>query len=137
MSLTRLDDSADDALPDQATEHPVIAALDLGSNSFHLVIARYVGSDFQFIERFRKVHQNFYVIAQRCQQDFSNDDESYTSQINRFKYFCEGARNSEKQGIWDWLQYNGVVLMRALKLVMRHGKLNFITTYYRTFLRPS
>lgn len=38
-------------LPDKTREHAVIAALDIGSNSFHLVIARDVGADFQFLER--------------------------------------------------------------------------------------
>lgn len=35
----------------KTSEQPVIAALDIGSNSFHLVIARHVGTAFQFLER--------------------------------------------------------------------------------------
>lgn len=46
-----LSDFAPANAPEQNTEQPVIAALDIGSNSFHLVVARYVEGDFQFLER--------------------------------------------------------------------------------------
>jgi len=44
-------DFAPASAPHQYGEQPVVAALDIGSNSFHLVIARYVDGDFQFLER--------------------------------------------------------------------------------------
>ncbi len=91
-------------------------------------------SDFQFIERFRKVYKEFYVIDIICTQDFSNDDVSISSQIGRFKYYCEGAKNVDKEGIWDYLQYAAVVLVRTLKLTGRHKKSIFLQTYFNTFL---
>ncbi len=91
-------------------------------------------SDFQFIERFRKRHSTFVVMEVACQQDFSDDEVSFPGQTNRFRYYCEGARNMEKKGIWDWFQYNGVVFLRALRLTGRYRKGRFLQTYFNTFL---
>lgn len=94
-------------------------------------------SDFQFIERFRKIFQSFYVIDVECEQDFSDDEISYKSQYVRFKYFCSGALNIEEKSFWDWLQYNSVVFVRAFRLTLRYGKLGFIGTYLNDFLFSS
>ncbi|MGI9552857.1 MAG: glycosyltransferase [Aurantibacter sp.] len=91
-------------------------------------------SDFQFVERFRKQHPDFYAMDVECMQDFSDDDSSFESQSVRFKYFCEGARNIEGKSIWDWLQYNAVVFIRAFRLSLRFGKPSFIGTYFKKFL---
>ncbi len=93
-------------------------------------------SDFQFIERFRRKYNLFYVIDSIGKQDFSDDEVSLTSQANRFVYFCEGARNIEKNGIWDWAQYNVVVFLRGLRLVIRYRDCRFMTTYFKDFLIP-
>ncbi len=94
-------------------------------------------SDFQFIERFRKVYPKFYVMDVQCQQDFSDDEVSFSTQASRFKYYCEGARNIDKEGIRDWVQYSLVVFVRALRLALRYKKPIFMYTYFNTFLSPS
>jgi GT2 family glycosyltransferase len=91
-------------------------------------------SDFQFIERFRKVYKIFYVMDIICEQDFSDDEISFSTQANRFHYYCEGARNIEKEGAWDWIQYNSFVLLRALRLTIRYGNVGFLRTYFNAFL---
>ena len=91
-------------------------------------------SDFQFIERFRKIYPSFYVLDVKCQQDFSDDEVSFSVQQVRFGFFCEGARNIEKEGLWDWVQYNTVVFLRALKLCFKYKSPNFLKTYGNTFL---
>ena len=91
-------------------------------------------SDFQFIERFRSVYPNFYVLDTKCQQDFSDDEVSFSGQQTRFGFFCEGARNIEKANLWDWFQYNTVVFLRAVKLTARYKRPSFITTYITRFV---
>jgi len=93
-------------------------------------------SDFQFIERFRKRYSDFYVLDVNCSQDFSDDEVSLASQANRFGYYCEGARNIEKNGLWVWLQYNTVVFLRAARLGLRYKDLRFLGIYLDTFLFP-
>lgn len=94
-------------------------------------------SDFQFTERFSKVYPIFYLLDVKCQQDFSDDDVSFSSQLTRFRFFCEGAREMGREGIWDWFQYNMVVLLRALKLALRYKKWNFIAIYINKFLKAT
>jgi len=94
-------------------------------------------ADFQFVERFRKAYTTFFVLDVECEQDFSDQEGSFQSQSDRFKYFCEGAKNIEDKSIWDWLQYNTVVFTRAVRLTMRFGKLSFIESYFKNFLFAS
>ncbi len=91
-------------------------------------------SDFQFVERFRKKYPDFWVLNVECLQDFSDDESSYKSQAVRFGYFCEGARNVEHQTVVDWMQYNTVVFVRALRLMLRYRKLAFFKIYFNKFL---
>lgn len=94
-------------------------------------------SDFQFIERFRKTFDKFYVINSVCEQDFSDNILLYDTQVKRFKHFCEGALNIEKNNFWDWLQYNTIVFIRAFKLTYKYSKITFIKLYLKTFLLNS
>ncbi len=93
-------------------------------------------SDFQFIERFRKRYSEFYVMDVACEQDFSDGEVSLAGQAHRFGYYCEGARNIEKNGLMDWLQYNAVVFLRAVRLSLRYKDLRFLHVYLTTFLFP-
>jgi len=91
-------------------------------------------ADFQFIERFRKSFAEFYVLNIECEQDFSDDNSSSESQSVRFRFYCEGAKNIENKSFWDWAQYNAVVFIRAVRLTLRFGKLEFIGGYFKNFL---
>ncbi len=91
-------------------------------------------SDFQFIRRFRKKYSDFYVMDVKCLQDFSDDDISFSSQKNRYKYYCEGARNMDKNGWVDWMQYSIIVFLRAIRLTTKYRRLGFLKTYLDTFL---
>ena len=92
-------------------------------------------SDFQFIERFRKKHMQFFVVDCIGKQDFSEDNVSQKSQAVRFGYFCEGAKNIEKHNLWDSLQYHIVVFFRALRLSRRYNDFGFIKTYFGVFFQ--
>jgi len=94
-------------------------------------------ADFQFVERFRKSFTYFFVLNVECEQDFSNEGGSYESQSTRFIFYCQGARNIENINIWDWFQYNTVVLIRAIRLTLRFGKPSFLGAYFKNFLFAS
>jgi len=91
-------------------------------------------ADFQFVERFRKLYPNFFVINVECEQDFSDDNNSFESQYIRFKYYCDGAKNIENKNFADWLQYNGVVIIRAIRLTLRFVDARFLGAYFKNFL---
>lgn len=94
-------------------------------------------SDFQFVERFRKIEPNFCVIDVECQQDFSDNQVSVSNQITRFRFYCEGALEITKDGLLDWLQYYIIVFARACKLTMRHKKMDFLHIYLNYFVYNS
>jgi len=91
-------------------------------------------ADFQFVERFRKLYPNFFVLNVECEQDFSDDNNSFESQYIRFKYYCDGAKNVENKNFADWLQYNGVVIIRAIRLTLRFVDARFLGAYFKNFL---
>ena len=69
MQLPLKDPSAE-SLPINSEENPVLAALDIGSNSFHIVVARRVGTDFQILERLKEQVQ----LAAGLDKDLVLDD---------------------------------------------------------------
>ncbi|MCM4150242.1 glycosyltransferase family 2 protein [Arenibacter sp. N53] len=92
-------------------------------------------SDFQFIERFRQKYSDFYVLNTTCRQDFSNDEVSYSSQINRFRYYCNGARNIDKPSFIDKCQYGTIVFLRAIMLTIKYRKLRFLLIFINSYLK--
>lgn len=91
-------------------------------------------ADFQFIERLRKKHSDFFLIDEECIQDFSDNSSSISNQKIRFEFYCEGAKAIDKRSFLDWLQYNTIVLLRALRLTARFHSMFFLRTYVRKFL---
>jgi GT2 family glycosyltransferase len=92
-------------------------------------------SDFQFIERFKKWFDQFYVLNVICLHDFSNEETSSVKLNNRFRFYCEGAKNSERGSFGDRFIYFMVVLLRATKLVYRTKNIVFYKTFLNYYLR--
>lgn len=94
-------------------------------------------SDFQFIERFKKKHDQFYLLNVTALQDFSNA-ETNTEKLNaRFIYYCEGAKNSENRSYTDRFSYTLIVFLRATRLVWRTKEFIFYKTFMHHYLRAS
>ena len=92
-------------------------------------------ADFQFLERFRKMYNEFFVVDAICIQDFSNNEISFKNQLIRFRFYCEGARNVEKDTIFDWFSYILFVLLRAINLSLKYKKFAFLNVYINSFLK--
>lgn len=90
--------------------------------------------DFQFIQRFRKKFDLVFVVNVIGIQDFSNNESSFNSQLTRFKFYCEGARNIEKDSVLDWIIYNIFIIFRCLNLSIKYKKLSFFNVYCKHFL---
>lgn len=92
-------------------------------------------SDFQFIERLKKNFDQFCIINVISLQEFS-DEETNTVKLNeRFFFYCDGAKNSEKNSFCDRLIYFLVVLLRATNLVYRTKDITFYKTFIHHYLR--
>lgn len=90
-------------------------------------------SDFQFIERFRKKHVSFCVSGAIGYQDFS-DRETDVAKLNlRYSFFCQGAKNFEKENGIARLAYLLLVLRRAVSLANRTKSLVFFKTFFEYY----
>lgn len=92
------------------------------------------GCDFQFIERFKKLQQEYVVINLTLQQDFSFFETSFEKQFDRFTIFLVDMKNSERESILDGIFYFRIALKRALFLTVRTKSLRFITQFYNIYL---
>lgn len=92
-------------------------------------------SDFQFIERFKKVAKLFYVINMVALQEFSDEIIDVEKLNERFAFYCDGAKNCTKHSLMDSLTYFIVVLRRATSLVCRTKSIVFYRTFIQSYLR--
>lgn len=90
-------------------------------------------SDFQFIERFKKTFDHFYVVNVIALHEFSNSESNHSKLNERFVFYCDGAKNCGKDSIVDWLKYFIVVFARASTLAIRTKKLIFYRTLVDNF----
>jgi rhamnosyltransferase len=90
-------------------------------------------SDFMFIERFRRKFDLFFVVDVVGVQGFSDESTDVGVLNERFGWYCEGARNCERESVWDWWQYMVVVVVRASMLAIRTGDVRFYRTVRERF----
>lgn len=76
-------------------------------------------SDFQFIERLKRVTKNFIVLNIECIQDFSNNAEDKAKLISRFKKYCQNAANFETRSIYTKARISYLVLKHTIALSVR------------------
>jgi exopolyphosphatase / guanosine-5'-triphosphate,3'-diphosphate pyrophosphatase len=75
--------------PSRTDAAPVMAAVDLGSNSFHMVIARFVGHDLQVMDKLREPVR----LAQGLGADRRLSDESRRRALDCLAMFGQRLRN--------------------------------------------
>lgn len=92
-------------------------------------------SDFQFIERLKKVSSNFYLIPLSLQQDLSNEDENHQNLLIRYAIYCDCARRCHRESLSDDFIYFMMVLVRGLKLVTRTKRIEFLNAFYKKYVR--
>ncbi len=91
-------------------------------------------SDFQFIERLKRVSEMFYVINIIALQEFSDEITDVVKLNKRFAFYCDGAKNCEKKSFTDRFSYFMVVLLRAMALVYRTKNIIFYKTFIQSYL---
>jgi hypothetical protein len=83
-------------------------------------------SDHEFIERFKQRHDQFVLVDADCIHNFFQaTDQSTSGQLNRFRFYCQGARYASK-GLMDRMLTACVIGARACLLSWRHGSLGFL-----------
>ncbi len=92
-------------------------------------------SDFQFIERLKKVSTHFYLIPLSLQQDLSNEDENHNNLLVRYAIYCDCARKCHRENPYDHFLYFMMVLVRGIKLVIRTKKISFLNVFCQKYVR--
>lgn len=91
-------------------------------------------ADFQFIEKARRKTQFFYLLDVICLQEFSNDLIDIDALYNRFKLYCESAKNCYSPRFFDKLQYLYAVTRHGLGLTIRTKNNIFIKILFKDYL---
>jgi rhamnosyltransferase len=91
-------------------------------------------SDFEFIDRYRKISDNFFVINSRAIHEFSGDFDNNESAYKRFKRYCQSIR------IMNQLNPNSFILwyfalLRACKLSIKFKDSRFLSSLSQFVLK--
>ena len=110
------------------TDHPSIAAVDLGSNSFHLLVARHVDGRFQVLH---KEKQRVYLAA-GLDEDFNLSQEAIARALHALQQFAttlESFSHSHVQVVATYTLRNSKNIQDFLRLAQRNFpfKINVIS----------
>lgn len=89
------------------------------------------GADFQFIEKFRRLYEEFCVVKIEAYQNFSMFDNDKTKVIRRYCMFLEDISNFESFQFWDRLYYFRVSMIRTY-FVIKQTKNPIVLKYFLT-----
>lgn len=91
-------------------------------------------SDHEFIQRFKKIYKEVYIIDKESLQSFSSTEErDYNNLIKRYKILCECVKNCQKETIQDKIEYSFLLLKRAFSLIIKTGNLFFLSVFFNYF----
>lgn len=91
-------------------------------------------ADFQFIERFKRHFNSFFLLDLVCLQDFSGFEKKISVLSTRFKFFCEGARNCDRNKFSDRSWYLLAVIRRLTGLIVKTRSIKFIRVFFSEYL---
>lgn len=91
-------------------------------------------SDYQFISRFRRAYNEFYILDKTCKQEFSNNIQTPNQKLVRFEKFCESLKCYECADWRESILIFLVVLRRTLSLMFYTRSLNPIKIYIKKFI---
>lgn len=91
-------------------------------------------SDYQFIERFCRKYDKFFILNSICYQEFSNIVQSPQQKLHRYISFCDSIKNCEKSTYIDKVIYLYIVVKRMITLIFRTRTLKPIATFIKYYL---
>lgn len=92
-------------------------------------------ADFQFIERFRKKYDNFYLFNSIAIQDFSNDETDLNKLQARFSIYCNCGINCKRDSFIDDIIYLYPLLRHTFGLYTKTKSLSFFKIFYLSYLK--
>jgi len=92
------------------------------------------GADFQFIERFRLIHKNYFVVDIVGYQNLSLFETNIDKLIVRYKIFLRDASASQKLSFLDYPLSFIHVISRTLKIFLQTKNRIFIYIFFRNYV---
>lgn len=87
-----------------------------------------------FTERYAQVYPAFFLLDIRCQHHLSSSETNVQKVLQRFRFYCEGARQmATGRLVYLWLLM--VCMGRALKFTMRFRNAGFVSTVSKVFFQ--
>lgn len=90
-------------------------------------------SDFQFIERFRKISDQCFIVDKEVYQAYSAFVDTPEKALLRLSLFCKSIRACDRYSIGDDVGYLLVVLKRTLSLVLKCKSLRPIQIFIQSY----
>jgi GT2 family glycosyltransferase len=93
-------------------------------------------SDFEFLDRYRKISDNFFIINTECIHELSSNEQDFHSSITNFTRYCKGLKIYIVADFDSFCLFY-LTLIRACKLSFRFRNINFIVVFFVTLLSIS
>ena len=91
-------------------------------------------SDFQFMERVRKIDDHFVLVESVALQDFSSFEPSIKKQETRFIQYLDDAYYADKPHFSDKIGFFYAVSRHAFGLTIKLKSFSFLSLYIRKFI---
>ncbi|NVN94894.1 MAG: glycosyltransferase [Bacteroidetes bacterium] len=90
-------------------------------------------SDFYFINNFKKNYNSFVITEAICVHELSSTDTNCENAINRFKFYCNGARNYMNFNNFFWVFLWAKLHM--LKLSFKYKDIRFFKIFFKYLIK--
>ncbi|MDE6300851.1 MAG: hypothetical protein K2M19_03965 [Muribaculaceae bacterium] len=91
-------------------------------------------SDFNFLVRFGKLYNKAICIDSVAHQEFSNQVQTISQKLNRFKLFCQSVRHFESRTFFDKTMINALVIKRLASLIFHCKSTRPLSIYLKNYI---
>lgn len=91
-------------------------------------------SDYQFIERFKRLYPQAYILDREAKQDFSAFSDSKEATLSRYRLFCRSIKACERHSFADNWGYLFVVTKRCISICFHYKTLLPLKTLWNSYL---
>ncbi|MEO6732478.1 MAG: hypothetical protein ABIN01_14765 [Ferruginibacter sp.] len=92
-------------------------------------------ADFQFIERFRKKNQYFYLIDSVAVQNYSKEEKDLDKNIFRFGIYLECVKNCVRTSFFDDLLYFFIAFKHLVAVCIKCRSFIFMKMFYLSYIK--
>lgn len=93
-------------------------------------------SDFEFIDRYRKINNSFFILDIVAIHGFSGFQDELNASLARFSRYCQSSviMCSIRSSLLDKTMLMTSCLIRAIKLAVNFKHVGFLNTFWKTFV---